>query len=257
MNKNHTMDDIFLSIVIPAYNEDRRIANTLMKIREYLDRQDYSSEIIVVSDGCTDLTDQYATETLKDWPNFRLLCRSENRGKGYTVKEGILHSRGSLILFTDADLSTPIVELDNFLLRTDEFDVLIGSRALPESDIQVRQSFFREYMGKTFNLFVQLLVFRGIKDTQCGFKLFHRQAALDIFRRIELEGFCFDVEALYVSRKLGYRIKQLPVVWRNSPESRVHFLGSSAEMFFNLFRIRSLHKSLKKRKKNHLDVFPL
>lgn len=243
---NNFSGDIFLSVVIPAYNEDRRIANTLVKVREYLDRQDFSSEIIVVSDGCTDLTDQYATQTLTNWPNFRLLCRVENKGKGYSVKEGILDSQGRLILFTDADLSTPIEELDNFLPWADEFDVLIGSRALPESNIQVHQSFFREYMGKTFNLFVQLLVFRGIKDTQCGFKLFNRQAALDIFRRIKLTGFSFDVEALYISRKLGYRIKQIPVIWRNSPESRVHVFTSSVEMFRDLFRIRSLHKSLKK-----------
>ena len=157
-----------------------------------------------------------------------------------------------LILFTDADLSTPIEELDNFLLLADEFDVLIGSRALPESNIQIRQSFFREYMGKTFNLFVQLLVLRGIKDTQCGFKLFHRQVALDIFHRIKLKGFGFDVEALFVSQKLGYSIKQLPVVWRNSPESRVHIFRSSVEMFKDLFRIKSLHKSLNKKKKIHV-----
>lgn len=245
MNKN-LKDDIFLSVVIPAYNEDRRIANTLVKVRGYLDRQDFSSEIIVVSDGCTDLTDQYATQALRNWPNFRLLCRVENKGKGYSVKEGILDSRGRLILFTDADLSTPIEELDNFLPWADEFDVLIGSRTLPDSNIQVHQSFFREYMGKTFNLFVRLFVLRGIKDTQCGFKLFHRQAALDIFRRIKLAGFGFDVEALYLCRKLGYSIKQIPVIWKNSPESHVHILTSSVEMFRDLFRIRSLHKSLKK-----------
>ena len=246
MSENHK-DEIFLSIVIPAYNEDSRIANTLVKIRDYLDRQDYLSEIIVVSDGCTDSTDLCATESLKNWPHFRLLSRVENKGKGYSVREGILHSRGQLILFTDADLSTPIEELDNFLPLADEFAVLIGSRALPESNIQVRQSFFREYMGKTFNLFVQLLVLRGIRDTQCGFKLFHKQSALDIFSRIHLKGFGFDVEALFVTKKLGYSIKQLPVVWRNSPESHVHVFSSSLDMFKDLFRIKSLHKSLRKK----------
>ncbi len=247
MNKN-LKDDIFLSVVIPAYNEAYRIANTLIKIREYLDRQDFSSEIIVVSDGCTDLTDQCAAESLKNWPNFRLLCRVENKGKGYSVKEGILHCRGRLILFTDADLSTPIEELDNFLPQAKEYDVLIGSRAMPDSNILVHQSFLRENMGKIFNLFVRLLVLRGIKDTQCGFKLFHRQAALDVFRKVKLKGFGFDVEALYLSRKLGYRIKQIPVIWRNFPESRVHIFTSSVEMFLALFRIKSLHKSLKKKK---------
>lgn len=245
-------DDIFLSVVIPAYNEDRRISKTLVKIRDYLDRQDYSSEIILVSDGCTDSTDLCASESLKNWPHFCLLCRSENKGKGYSVKEGILHSRGRLILFTDADLSTPIEELDNFLPFADEFDILIGSRALPESNIQVHQSFLRENLGKTFNLFVQLFILRGIKDTQCGFKLFQRQAGIDIFGRIKLEGYSFDVEALYVGRKLGYRIKQLPVVWRNSPDSRVHIFKSSVDMFINLFKIKSLHKSLIKISRTHV-----
>lgn len=244
--------NLFLSVVIPAYNEDRRIAGTLEKIRDYLDRQDYSSEILLVSDGCTDSTDRNAQESLRDWPRFRLLGRRENKGKGYSIREGILHSQGRLVLFTDADLSTPIEELDNFLPWTENYDVLIGSRALPESDIQVHQSFLRENMGKTFNLFVRLLVLRGFKDTQCGFKLFKRQAALDIFHRIKLAGFGFDVEALYVAQLLGYRIKQLPVVWRNSPESRVHVFSSSFNMIVDLFRIKSLHRSLKKSKKTHV-----
>lgn len=250
MNKNFS-NNIYLSVVIPAFNEDKRITKTLTKIRDYLDQKDFLSEIIVVSDGCTDSTDLYASEALKNWPNFVLLCRNVNKGKGYSVKEGILHSRGQLILFTDADLSTPIEELNSFLPWTDKFDVIIGSRALPGSNIQVRQSFIRESMGKAFNLFVQLLIFRGIKDTQCGFKLFKRQAALDIFRRVRLKGFGFDVEALYLCQKLGFRIKELPVVWRNSPESRVHIIRSSLKMLLDLFQIRYLHKNLKKNKQDH------
>lgn len=244
-------DDVFLSVVIPAYNEENRIAQTLVKISRYLDQQDYQSEIIVVDDGSTDQTSQRCKETLKDRPNFRILSRLENLGKGFSVKQGILQANGTFILFSDADLSTPIEELEHFLPWTKEYEVIIGSRALPDSDIQVRQSLFREGMGKMFNVIIRLLIMRGIKDTQCGFKLFHRAAAFDIFPRIKCTRFSFDVEVLYLCRKLGYSIKQIPVIWRNSPESKVHLVSSSTRMFLDLLRIRSLHSSLSEKKGHH------
>ncbi len=237
-------DDIFLSVVIPAYNEENQIAQTLVEISQYLDQQEYLSEIIVVNDGSTDLTKQRCLETLKDRPNFRVLSRIENMGKGFSIKQGILQTKGRFILFSDADLSTPIEELDHFLPWTKEYEVVIGSRALPDSDIQVHQSFFRENMGKMFNIFVRLLIMRGIKDTQCGFKLFQRGVAFDIFPRIKCKSFSFDVEVLYLCRKLGYTIKQIPVIWRNSPESKVHLFSSSTRMFLDLFRIRYHHSFL-------------
>jgi len=244
-------DDIFLSLIIPAYNEENRIARTLIEISQYLDQQEYLSEIIVVNDGSTDQTHQRCLETLKDRPNFRVLSRDENIGKGYSVKQGVLQTRGNLILFSDADLSTPIRELDKFLPWVKEYEIVIGSRALPDSDIQVHQSIVRESMGKMFNIFVRLLIIRGIKDTQCGFKLFQRGAALDIFPRIRLKGFSFDVEVLFLSRRLAYRLKQIPVIWRNSPESKVHLFSSSARMFLDLLRIRYLHLSLSDSERNH------
>jgi dolichyl-phosphate beta-glucosyltransferase len=240
-------EKFFLSVIIPAYNEETRVEQTLSKIRYYLSQKDYSSEIIVVDDGSCDETAGRAAEALKGMEHARVLSRSQNFGKGYSVKEGILQAKGKLILFSDADLSTPIEELDKFLPWIDRgFDVVIGSRALPESDIQVHQSFFRELLGKMFNVLVQILVMRGIKDTQCGFKLFRREAALDVFPRVKIKKFSFDVEALYLCRKLGYRIQQVPVVWRNSPQSRVRIFSSSLKMFLDLWRIRLSHRGVSK-----------
>ena len=230
---------IFLSVVIPAYNEEDRIKQSLAKVRNYLAHQDYLSEIIVVNDGSTDKTFDRATETLRGIERTQILSRRQNLGKGFSVKEGILAAKGQHILFSDSDLSTPIEELDKFLPWLEEgFDVIIGSRALPDSDIQVRQSLLRESMGKMFNVFVQLLVVKGIKDTQCGFKLFRREAAMDIFPRVKTRGFSFDVEVLLLSRKLGYRIREIPVIWRNSPPSKVKIISSSLWMFLDLWKIR-------------------
>jgi dolichyl-phosphate beta-glucosyltransferase len=230
---------IFLSLVIPAYNEEGPIAQTLAKVRDYLAQQEYSSEIIVVNDGSTDRTLDKAAEALTGIERTQILSRHRNFGKGFSVKEGALAAKGQHILFSDADLSTPIEELDRFLPWLEEgFDVIIGSRALPDSDIQVRQSFLRESMGKMFNVFVQLLVVKGIKDTQCGFKLFRREAAKDIFPKLKTRGFSFDVEVLLLSRQSGYRIKEIPVIWRNSPQSKVKVFSSSLRMFVDLWKIR-------------------
>jgi len=233
---------VFLSIVIPAYNEEARIGQTLRRIREYLSRQNYIAEIIVVDDGSRDLTGEKAGEALQGMKRARLIGRSRNLGKGRSVAEGVLEAEGALVLFTDADLSTPIEELDGFLPWIREgFDVVIGSRAYPESDIQVRQNHIRELMGKTFNTLVRFLVMEGIPDTQCGFKLFRGEVARLIFPLIKTNGFSFDVEVLYLCRRSGYKIKQVPVCWRNSPPSKVRMIKSSAQMFLELVKIRRRH----------------
>jgi dolichyl-phosphate beta-glucosyltransferase len=235
--------EIFLSVVIPAFNEEARIGASLNAVRAYLESRPYASEIIVVDDGCRDRTCEVAAACLNGRCGDQILRRAENRGKGFSVAEGVSASRGRFVLFSDADLSTPIEEVEKLLPLLDRnFDIVIGSRALPESDIRIRQSRFREGMGKTFNFFVRLLVLRGIKDTQCGFKLFRREAARDIFPRIKTHGFSFDVEALFVARRRGWRIAQVPVVWNNSPQSKVRLFRSSASMFLDLWRIRRLHR---------------
>ncbi len=235
-------EGIVLSVVIPAFDEEARIGDSLTRIRAFLEARPEPFEIIVVGDGCRDRTCRVAEACLRGGCDS-ILERPLNRGKGRAVAEGVAAARGGLILFSDADLSTPIEEIDKLRLRIEEgCDIAIGSRALPESDVQVRQRRGRESLGRIFNVLVRLLVLPGIRDTQCGFKLFRREAARDIFPRLRIDGFSFDVEALYLAVRRGWRVAQVPVAWRNSPRSKVRILGSSAAMLRDLLRIRRLHR---------------
>jgi len=237
-NKVKNEAQIFLSIVIPAYNEEKRIGQNLQTIKDYLKRIAIRAEIIVVDDGSSDSTAAISTKALQDWPEAKVVSLPENRGKGAAVREGVLKARAEFILFTDADLSTPIEELEKFLpLAERGCEAVIGSRALPESKILKRQSWLREHMGKTFNLLVRTLLLRGIKDTQCGFKLFRKEVAKKIFSQLKTEGFAFDVEALMIARKLGCRMAQVPVVWINCPDSRVHMIKSSWKMLAEIIKL--------------------
>ena len=234
-----------LSIVIPAYNEEKRLGLSLRKIMDYLDSRGLQAEIVVVDDGSSDQTAAVAKEILKDWPLARVLVLPKNQGKGAAVREGVLQASGELILFSDADLSTPIEELEKMLpLAREGYEVVIASRALPGAEIKRKQSWLREHMGKTFNLFVRLLLIKGIKDTQCGFKLFQQEAARKIFSLVQCQGFAFDVEVLWWARKFGYKIAQVPVVWVNSPESRVRLIRSSIKMFLDLVKIKKRGRQL-------------
>ncbi|MCI4444401.1 MAG: glycosyltransferase family 2 protein [Candidatus Aminicenantes bacterium] len=228
-----------LSIIIPAYNEEKRLGLTLRKIIDYFNSRKIQAEIIVVDDGSSDRTAEVAHEILTEWPASKVIIQQKNKGKGAAIKEGVLKASGELILYTDADLSTPIEEIEKFLPLTAEgYDVVIGSRALPGSAIRKRQSWIREHMGKAFNFLVRLMLIKGIKDTQCGFKLFRREAARKIFTQLECQGFAFDVEVLWLAQKFGYKIAQVPVVWVNSPESKVMLFRSSIRMFLDLLKMR-------------------
>ena len=225
-----------LSVVIPAYNEASRLPSALRRIRDYLAARSGSHEILVVDDGSSDGTAEAARAV--DCPGLQVFRTEPNRGKGHAVRRGMLLARGDRRLMTDADLSTPMEDLDKLQQRLDEgYDIAIGSRALPGADIQVHQPWYRENAGRVFNLMVRLLVLPDLHDTQCGFKVWSAAAAQEVFSAARLDGFCFDVEALYLARKGGRRIAEVPVTWRNDAGSRVGTLRGMAA-FLDLVRIR-------------------
>ncbi len=230
-------DEIELSVVIPAYNEAGRLPATLRKIEAYLTTSAVRYEIVVVDDGSRDDTARIARQTLGD--KLTILENGRNRGKGYSVRRGMLAARGARRLMSDADLSTPIEELARLeRAHLEGNDIVIGSRAVAGANIEVHQPVFRESMGRFFNLLVRLLLVPSLHDTQCGFKLFSREAALGAFSRARLDGFSFDVEVLFIATRQGRRIAEVPVTWRNDAASRVT-LGRGVMAFLDLLRIRS------------------
>ena len=231
---------ISISIVIPAYNEEQRLPSTLEAVQSYLKRRCYSfTEILVVDDGSADRTAELVERLASATPQVRLLRNPGNRGKGYSIRQGMLAARGEWILFTDADLSAPIEELDKLLdvVREGDADIAIGSRALDPSLIGAHQSWMREQAGRFFNLLMRLVTGLPILDTQCGFKLYKAEAARQVFARQHLDGFGFDVEDLYIARCLGLRAVEVPVRWSHAEGTRVR-LTSGGEAFLDLLRIR-------------------
>ena len=227
------MSDPFLSVVIPAFNEAERLPRTLDRVGAFLRAFGRGHEIVVVDDGSKDETAERARAA-----GATVLRNDRNRGKGHAVRRGMLEARGQRRLMTDADLSTPIEELPRFLdTMAEGYDVVIGSRALPGANIEVHQPWFRENMGRLYNVFVRAVAVPGLRDTQCGFKLWSADAARAAFADARLDGFSFDVEALYLARKRGYRIAEVPVTWRNDAATRVSLGGGSAA-FPDLLRIR-------------------
>lgn len=236
-----------LSIVIPAYNEESRIAPSLEKVAEYLSAQGYTYEAIVVDDGSLDGTAKVcqAFASARAW--LKVLRRETNHGKGFAVREGVLNTSGDFILICDADLATPMEELDGFWRFMDEgADIVIASRPLRGSHLVKRQPFYRELAGRVFNLLVRAAAVRGIHDTQCGFKLFRREAAQSIFPLCLLNGFGFDIEVLHVAQRLGFRIVEAPVSWYHKPGSKVRLLRDGLRMIVDLFRIRLRHRGLRR-----------
>jgi dolichyl-phosphate beta-glucosyltransferase len=231
-----------LSIVIPAYNEERRLSHALARIRDYFyaRRADVSGiEIIVVDDGSTDKTATVAKEWAGKMPCVRLLSNGENRGKGYSVRHGMAEARGRIALFTDADLSAPIPESEKLFAAIEAgHDVAIGSRAIDRSLIVAHQSRFREVAGIIFNGFVRLFTGLPFQDTQCGFKAFVRERCRIIFEQQRIERFGFDPELLFLAQRHGLRIAEVPVRWAHDPATRIHVLRDSLWMFGELICIR-------------------
>ncbi len=235
----------FVSVVIPAYNEEKRISATLNRIVEFLRTKPYSAEIIVADDGSLDSTVAVSQAALKNAQvSFQVLQIPENRGKGAAVRRGMLAASGEYCLFSDADLSTPIEELDKFLpiLIEKKADVVIGSRSAVGANIVEHQPLFREIMGRIFNGVATLFAFRGIRDSQCGFKCFSRAAVDSLFAVQKLDGFSFDVELLFLAQRFQLKIVELPVTWLNSAASKVNVFRDPLLMFWDVMRIRWLHK---------------
>ena len=227
-----------LSIVIPAYNEEDRIGPTLARITAWLRARGGTWEVIVADDGSRDRTREVAAAA---GDGVRVLALTPNRGKGAAVRAGMLAAAGERVLFSDADLATPIEELDKLTAELDRgADIAIASRALAGAQIETRQHPLRELMGRTFNGIVRLLVLGGIKDTQCGFKLFTRAAAQDLFGRATVDGFAFDVEILWLARGV-YRVAEVPVVWRHVDESKVSPGTDALRMFADVVKLRFTH----------------
>ena len=227
-----------LSIIIPAFNEEKRLARTLERVRDYIVEKGFDAEVIVVDDGSSDGTAKLVEEWRTRMPNLRLASNDRNRGKGYSVRHGMLEARGHIALFTDADLSTPIEEADRLLAAVKHVEVAIGSRALDRSLISVHQSRFRELAGAIFNRIVRRMTGVDFRDTQCGFKAFIRQPATVIFEQQRVEGFGFDPEILFLAKRHGLRAVEIPVRWAHDPATKVHVVRDSLRMFRDLVRIR-------------------
>jgi dolichyl-phosphate beta-glucosyltransferase len=234
--------DKSVSVVIPAYNEETNIAETLKKVNAFLVRHFRQYEIIVVEDGSADNTYKKVLQFIDDSVdnvNLRLMKSNFNKGKGHSVQRGMLAAMNELVLFSDADLSTPIEDVLKFLPYFDKgYDVVIGSRAVPGADILKSQGFLRRRMGRVFNLCIKTVLFPGINDTQCGFKCFRKGVVRPLFKTQRLEGFCFDAEILFLAKKWGYRIAEVPVRWANRENSHVSVVKDSVDMFRHLFTIR-------------------
>lgn len=227
------------SIIIPAYNEAARLGATLDRVLSYIAAQHWDAEVVVVNDGSRDATPDLVKSYAQHWPAVRLIENPGNRGKGYSVRNGMLHADGELLLFSDADLSSPIEETPKlFSAIEDGADIAIGSRWLrPETQTQ-RQSLLRQLYGRAFNLALRVLLGLKEKDTQCGFKAFTRAAAQELFPKQQIEGWGFDPELLYLARKAHLKVVEVPVAWAHVGGTRISPLRDGLKMLCEVLKIR-------------------
>ena len=227
-----------LSIVIPSFNEEKRLPATLQRIAEYVRASGRTAEVLVVDDGSTDRTAEVVAGFRTQIENLRVISNGRNRGKGYSVRHGSLEARGEIVLFTDADLSAPIEEADKLLTNLAGYDVAIGSRAVNRALIEVHESRFREFAGIVFNWIVRIILRLPFVDTQCGFKAFRREKCKIIFEQQTIERFGFDPELLYLARHHGLKIIEVAVRWAHSPATKISMWRDSVQMFLDVLVIR-------------------
>jgi dolichyl-phosphate beta-glucosyltransferase len=230
--------DYYVSIVVPCYKEEKRLSKIFEAIKEYKKAHDFTIETIIVIDGSPDKTAEVAKEQAKGMTDVKIIDRKENRGKGYTVKEGVENATGQYILFTDADNSTPLEQLDKLLKYIEIYPVAIGSRYCDGGKLAHPQPLQRIIGGRVLNAIIQLLAVRGIKDTQCGFKLFEKKAGKEIFKRATFERFSFDIEILAIARKLGYKVKEVGITWYDDPHSTVDPIKDGLRMIKDSWMVR-------------------
>lgn len=229
----------YLSIVIPAYNEEERLGASLDKIGAYVAGRGLDAEVLVVDDGSNDATVALAEKAFKQ-QNGRVVPNGENRGKGYSVRRGVLAAQGRWVLLTDADLSSPIEEHAKLAAaaRKYDVDVVIGSRAVDASTVEVRQHPVRQLMGKTFNRIIRAMTGLPFQDTQCGFKLMDRKRVRPLFERMVVDRFAFDVEFLFLCVRFGLQVREIAVIWRNAPGSKVSLIADPLNMLWDVARVR-------------------
>ncbi len=230
--------EVYLSVIIPAYNEERRIGKTLAQIRKYLDAQSYTYEVIISDDGSKDTTVPVVKIIQEGWPQLKLITAIQNQGKGAAVKRAMLSANGKYMLFTDADNATPLDEIDKLWPYVDTFPIVFGSRHIKGAHIHIHQAQHRKLLSRASNLLIRTVAVPGVWDTQCGFKLFERNAGKNIFANVRLERFGFDIEAFVIARQLGYPFKEVGIEWYNDPDSRVRAGKEAIRTLKDLFRIK-------------------
>jgi dolichyl-phosphate beta-glucosyltransferase len=249
-----------VSIIIPAYNEYLRLPLTLIEILDFIEKNGKElnllpCEIIIVDDGSRDQTCEIVEKFQRVSPNIRLIKLANNSGKGYAIKSGVINALGEIVIFVDADGATPFGEFTKLLsaIRSGQVDIAFGSRAISSQDTTVKTNLHRRLLGRVFNTIVNIIALPNVHDSQCGFKMFTKQAARELFSQQKLSGFSFDVELLYLARKLNFRTSEIAINWRNIPGSKVNLYIDSFKMFYDLLRIPFLHR--KNLPREHLFIF--
>lgn len=230
---------IYLSIIIPLYNEEKRVIESIGKLDSYFSNQKYSYEIIFVNDGSSDETISKLKTRISKLRNIRIIDNKKNHGKGYVVRQGIMSAVGKYILFTDVDLSTPIKEIEKLLPYIEKYPVVIGSRYLKKDSIKIAQPLSRRIISRVGNLFIKLFLGLSYVDTQCGFKLFESKAAKDIFKKSTIDRWGFDMEILAIAKALGYKVKEVAVDWYDDPRSQVRASRAAWNTIKEVAKIRS------------------
>lgn len=235
---------MFLSVIIPAHNEEKRIERAIEQIEIYFKNRKIEGEIIVVDDGSQDRTAQIAKNMMTQVKNLKLINLEPNQGKGAAVKAGMLKGEGEILAFTDADLSAPIEEMDKLIKKIKEdYQIAIGSRGHPESKVEIHQPFFREQLGKLYGTLMRLLVLYGIRDTQCGFKAFKKVVAKELFAQPITPSAIWDIEILVLTAQRGYKVAEVPVVWRHDKDVRISYnLPKALKIFWELLKIKWRYK---------------